>query len=85
MSEPAFRCLRPQPDGTIGCGDSWATDPRLAVPCPTCRQRAGVGCIRPSGHAGNFVKPHQARRDAAWALAPCACLAAWDRAHGAAS
>lgn len=31
-------------------GREWATDPRLAVTCPTCLAPAGVNCRRPSGH-----------------------------------
>lgn len=41
--------------------------PVLAVPCPTCRARAGAWCRRPSGHRAMSL--HAARRrhaDAAW-------------------
>lgn len=74
MSDRRFVCAR-------GCGDSWDEDPRLVVPCPHCGAAAGVGCRRPSEHVGHFVEPHAARREAAFALNPCRCLALWDAAH----
>lgn len=38
--------------------------PVLAVACPTCRKRAGVMCIRPSGHgASDFHGPRKAEAD----------------------
>ena len=40
----------------------WAHPP-LAVPCPTCRARVGVRCVRPSGHQA--LDLHAARRVAA--------------------
>jgi hypothetical protein len=67
-----------------GCGDSWDTDPRLTVACPTCRAAAGVGCHRPSEHAGHFVQPHAARRALAWARNPCSCLQLWEEAQAGA-
>ena len=39
--------------------------PVWAVACPDCRARVGVGCIRPSGHRGNFVGLHRARKEEA--------------------
>lgn len=35
------------------------------VACPHCHAAAGSYCIRPSGHSGPFVEPHQPRRAAA--------------------
>jgi hypothetical protein len=32
------------------CGQEWPRDPRLEVPCPSCRARIGSPCERPSGH-----------------------------------
>lgn len=58
------------------CGDSWEKDPRLAVPCPTCGQKIGSNCRRPSGHYTSL--PHSRRRKAAFELAPCRCLAIWE-------
>jgi hypothetical protein len=58
------------------CGDSWATDPRLIIPCPVCRQKAGSNCIRPSGHYTTL--PHSERRKAAFELNPCSCLRLWE-------
>ena len=71
-----FTCLR--------CGDTWPTDPRLGVACPDCGAAVGVGCIRPSGHRGNAITPHKARRTLAFARHPCRCLArfeAWLKDH----
>lgn len=71
------------PEGAIwcqrGCGDWWLTDPRLLVPCPTCRARAGSKCKRPSEH--ETAEPHAARKQLAWATHPCRCLAIWDAEH----
>lgn len=36
------RCLR--------CGQEWARDPALEVPCPVCHAGVGQPCRRPSGH-----------------------------------
>jgi len=58
-----------------GCGDSWPYDPRLIVPCPDCKARAGANCIRPSEH--RTTMPHRARREAAFEKMPCSCLARW--------
>lgn len=71
-----FHCLR-------GCGDSWDSDPRLAVPCPSCKARVGVMCDRPSGHklSGQFRNPCKERIAAAWKANPCSCLAKWDAEH----
>lgn len=44
------------------CGQTWAKDPALAVPCPICQARAGVNCRRPSGHPCEL---HMARDQAA--------------------
>lgn len=33
--------------------------PSLAVPCPSCKKRAGAMCIRPSGHSAS--EPHASR------------------------
>lgn len=32
------------------CGEQWARDPALAVPCPACLAPVGRRCRRPSGH-----------------------------------
>lgn len=71
-----FHCLR-------GCGDSWDTNPQLAVECPTCHARAGLNCIAPSEHrkSASFAQPHAARRKLAFEQAPCGCLARWDAEH----
>lgn len=74
----AFWCQR-------GCGDTWDTDPRLAVACPKCGAAAGAGCCRPSEHAGNFVTPHAERRRLAFELRPCRCLELWDAEHATAA
>lgn len=42
------------------CGESWARDPILAVPCPDCRAPIGAFCKRPSGHKASS---YHARRD----------------------
>jgi hypothetical protein len=62
-----------------GCGDSWATDPRLVVPCPVCGRGVGVNCIRPSGHYTSM--PHAERRRQAFEVQPCRCLALWEEAN----
>jgi hypothetical protein len=45
------------------CGETWEKHPVLAVPCPTCRVRAGAWCRRPSGHRAMAL--HVAREQAA--------------------
>ena len=38
--------------------------PVLAVPCPDCKTRAGVMCVRPSGHrASEFHRARKAEAD----------------------
>lgn len=34
--------------------------PVLAVPCPSCRRRAGAWCRRPSGHAASELHAERA-------------------------
>lgn len=68
MKRAPFRCS--------GCGDEWDADPRLGVPCPTCGAAVGRRCKRPSEHTAS--QPHRARRRAAFAAAPCTCLANWE-------
>jgi len=63
------------------CGETWARDPALVVPCPQCLAPAGVGCIRPSGHRA--AELHRARDQAALdagLIAPCSALT-WDKLH----
>lgn len=64
-----------------GCGDSWDTDPRLAVECPDCHAEPGSPCRSPSEHVcnGSFKQPHKARRELAFEQNPCSCLANWER------
>lgn len=38
------------------------------VACPTCKAKVGGYCIRPSGHSGPFVQPHQERKTVAHKL-----------------
>lgn len=45
------------------CGETWDTDPRLAVDCPHCQQPAGSPCLRPSGHPAS--EPHREREQLA--------------------
>lgn len=47
------------------CGQRWARDPRLEVPCPDCGAQVGQYCRRPSAHRGNFVEFHVAREQLA--------------------
>jgi hypothetical protein len=47
------------------CGETWARDPRLEVPCPSCRVGVGARCVRPSGHTTFGGQPHEAREEAA--------------------
>lgn len=35
------------------------------VACPQCHAATGSYCMRPSGHSGPIVEPHQPRRAAA--------------------
>jgi hypothetical protein len=65
---------------TCACGTKYPRHPALEVECPQCHARAGVGCIRPSGHRGNAIQPHAERRQLAFTLYPCACLDQWERA-----
>lgn len=44
------------------CGQTWARDPALEVPCPQCHAPVGVKCRRPSGHNCDI---HHARDQAA--------------------
>jgi len=56
------------------CTREWPRDPILEVQCPDCAAAIGVGCKRPSGHAGPFVDAHAARdlaADAAAAYGTC--------------
>lgn len=71
-----YHCLR-------GCGDSWERDPRVSVVCPACGAKAGTDCIAPSEHrkSRSFSQPHKARRQLAFSLNPCHCLAKWDAEH----
>lgn len=47
------------------CGEEWARDPALEVPCPTCSAPIGLNCKRPSGHGVWGDQPHAARDEAA--------------------
>ena len=58
---------------TPDCDLSYERDPCLVV-CPDCLAPVGIGCRRPSGHAGPFVELHAARdlaADAAGAYGAC--------------
>ena len=46
------------------CGETWDEHPFLQLPCPTCHARAGVWCVRPSGHSGPFIEIHVDREQA---------------------
>ena len=55
------------------CGEEWAKDPRLSVPCPVphCRVGAWADCKRPSGHTQRSEfggQPHVEREALAVAL-----------------
>lgn len=47
------------------CGQQWPRHPALEVECPVCAAAVGVGCSRPSGHAGPFIEPHIEREQRA--------------------
>lgn len=52
------------------CGQEWTRHPALAralgeVECPKCGADVGLGCRRPSDHAGPFVEPHIEREQLA--------------------
>lgn len=47
------------------CGERWARHPALEVECPKCHATVGVGCCRPSGHAGPLIEPHIEREQRA--------------------
>lgn len=47
------------------CGERWPRHPALEVQCPTCHATVGVGCFRPSGHAGPLIEPHVEREQRA--------------------
>ena len=66
-------------EGTCGCAKpggnhpGWRRDPAL-VTCPDRLAPIGIGCRRPSGHAGPFVDLHASRDLAADAVgAYCTC------------
>jgi len=44
------------------CGKTWERDPRLEVPCPTCRAGVGKRCRRPSEHECSI---HRSREEKA--------------------
>lgn len=54
--------MNTKPTTCTACGASWARDPALEVPCPTCRAPVGSPCTRPSGHGCDC---HPARDGAA--------------------
>ena len=43
------------------CGQTWARDPALEVPCPVCNADVGERCRRPSGHTVWGGQPHPER------------------------
>ena len=47
------------------CGREWPRHPALEVECPVCGADVGLGCRRPSGHAGPFIEPHTEREQLA--------------------
>lgn len=45
------------------CGEQWPRDPRLEVPCPACKARIGVRCMRPSEHRAFTGDPPHIERE----------------------
>lgn len=61
------------------CGEQWARDPILEVPCPDCRAPIGHRCKRPSGHKASSYhasRDHAAVAAGAYGICPAGPAAA---------
>lgn len=61
------------------CGQAWARDPALEVPCPHCGAAIGSPCKRPSGHGCELHPDRDRAALAAGIYQPCVGTATPER------